>query len=178
MRDWQVNKIFYLGLLTQGLRITWPAHMNVWMTCVIVDPPEDRSWGFSFYYDFCCFSEGLSSGLLSGGWRGLKWAALGRQMGWGTEWLAEEDSEQEKKEKKEGWEIWGTFWGEQARGLNFLERPAVTEREKNSLRGSKLGSFGLRSPGMYTVFLSFLVIHCFSLDCYYTSKHHVVWGGY
>ena len=93
-------------------------------------------------------------------------------------WLAEEDSEQEKKKRKKE-EISGGLFGEkQARGLNFLERPAVTKREKNSLRGSKLGSFGLRSPGMYTVFLSFFVIHCFSLDCYYTSKHHVVWGGY
>ena len=82
-----------------------------------------------------------------------------------------------KKRKKEA-DLGGLFGGEQARGLNFLERPAVTEREKNSLRGSKLGSFGLRSPGMYTVFLSFFVIHCFSLDCYYTSKHRVVWGGY
>ena len=83
-----------------------------------------------------------------------------------------------KKKRKKEEDLGGLFGGEQARGLNFLERPAVTEREKNSLRGSKLGSFGLRSPGMYTVFLSFFVIHCFSLDCYYTSKHRVVWGGY
>ena len=94
-------------------------------------------------------------------------------------WLAEEDTKQGKKRgaRKEKEISGGDFW-ERAGGLNFLERPAVTEREKNSLRGSKLGSFGLRSPGMYTVFLSFFVIHCFSLDCYYTSKHHVVWGGY
>ena len=72
----------------------------------------------------------------------------------------------------------GDFLGGASQRFELWGRPAVTKREKNSLRGSKLGSFGLRSPGMYTIFLSFLVIHCFSLDCYYTSKHHVVWGGY
>lgn len=71
-------------------------------------------------------------------------------------------------------EVWA--WGrEQARGLNFLESQAVTEEERNSLRESKLGSLGLRNPGTYTVFLSFIMIHCFSSDCYCFSKHHVVW---
>ena len=69
--------------------------------------------------------------------------------------------------RKSGPEVW-----------NFLERSAVTERKKYSSRESKLGSFGLRNLGMYTVFLSFLVIHCFSSDCCYITKHHVVWGGY
>ena len=47
------------------------------------------------------------------------------------------------------------------RGLSFLERQAVAESERNPLRKLKLDSLCLKNPGMYTAFLSFLIILCF-----------------
>ena len=39
---------------------------------------------------FCCFSDGLSSGLLSGGWDGIR------------TWLGEEAKEKQRRKKREG----------------------------------------------------------------------------
>nr|CAN63113.1 hypothetical protein VITISV_031748 [Vitis vinifera] len=91
--------------------------------------------GLSSGAAFQAAERGTESGLLSGGrWDGVR-----------SDLLRKIQNRKKKKRKKEE-DLGGLFGGEQARGLNFLERPAVTEREKNSLRGSKLGSFGLRSP--------------------------------